>query len=44
LSFLFWPLCCLSFTEYDYPCGIFKLFLHMTFEHIFYLVICSHHG
>ena len=44
LSFLFWLLCCLSFTEYDYPCGIFKLFLHMTFEHIFYLVICSHRG
>jgi len=28
LSFFFWPLCCLFFfTNYDYPFGIFKLFL-----------------
>jgi len=31
LYFCFWPLCCLRYTDSDYPFGIFKLFLMTRF-------------
>ena len=31
LYFCFWQLCCLRYTDSDYPFGIFKLFLMTKF-------------